>query len=114
MDEPGSERTIGWMAPGTGLISSLVIAFLAPQYRAWYGDALPAFSRIFFALYPLWALVCAAALGAHALAGALDPSSDARARWKVVDVVLGIASMLVIAAAIIALAIPVFSRADSM
>lgn len=102
------------MAPGTGLICSLIIAMLAPQYRSWYGDALPAFSRQFFALYPLWIVVCTAALAARAFTGTLDPQSEAQPRWKRVDAALGIGSMLVIAAAIIALAMPVFSRAASI
>ena len=96
-----------WMAPGAGLVCSLIIAMLAPRYRAWYGDALPSFSRQFFALYPLWILFCVVALATRAFAGTLDPRSEAKPRWKLVDAALGVGSMLVIAAAIIAMAIPV-------
>ncbi|HEY2345458.1 MAG TPA: hypothetical protein VGH80_06170 [Xanthomonadaceae bacterium] len=111
--DAGSQRQ-EWIAPGAGLISSLVIAMLGPSHRSWYGDALPAFSQHFLALYPLWIFVCAAALAVRALAGTLDAQSGARLQWKLVDAVLGVGSMLVIAAGIIALAVPVFTRASAM
>jgi hypothetical protein len=113
-DDASSAHPHEWIAPGAGLISSLIIALLGPHYRSWYGDGLPSFSRDFLALYPLWIVLSAAALAARAFAGTLDPEADARMRWKLLDAVLGVASVLVIAAAIIALALPVFTRAQAI
>ena len=114
MDEGRGVNPRIWIAPGAGLVSSLIIALLGPHYRAWYGDGLPAFSRSFLALYPLWIVLSTTALAARALAGTIAARAEDRTRWQLLDALLGVASVVVVAAAIIALAMPVFSRAASI
>jgi uncharacterized membrane protein len=96
-----------WIAPGTALFFSLLIAIFAPRYRAWFGDTLPALTRGFLAYYPLWIAFSVIELVAQACAGALGRGGDERGTWSALDVLLGIASLLVIAVGIIALAMPV-------
>ena len=107
-----SQRSSGreLLMPGTALAFSLLMLFLAPSYARWFGDALPAFSRDFFAFYPLWIAISTAALAIVAvgedsvLATRLDPL------WRVADITLALASALVIAGGIVALFLPVMLR----
>ena len=106
----GMEGDVGWIAPGTGLCFSAIVALLAPHYPHWFGAALPVFTQRFLAAYPLWIAVCLVALIAQWLGRILDRPSQTRLSWKALDAVLAVASVLIIAAGIIALMLPVLLR----
>jgi len=96
--------------PGTALLLSVLMIWLAPNYALWFGDSLPAFTREYFAFYPLWIVLSAAAL---AIAAATEQSPLATRRpgpWRLFDGVLTVASILVVAGGIIALFLPVLLR----
>ena len=95
------------IAPGTALFFSIFVAFLAPHYPIWFGEALPALTRGFLAAYPLWIAVTVAALLMQVWLRVLQPQGTARTLWVGFDRVLSVASVLVIAVGVIALALPV-------
>lgn len=98
--------------PGSALAFSLVMAFLAPRYPVWFGDALPPFTQRFLAIYPLWIAIGTAALVAAAVGEQIPPLARQHALWRALDGVLAIASILIIACGVIALFLPIFGRAD--
>ncbi|HET7062626.1 MAG TPA: hypothetical protein VFI49_00010 [Rudaea sp.] len=107
-----SEMSRDWIAPGTALAFSLLMAFLAPRYPGWFGETMPAFTQRFLAFYPLWIVLSTAALTAVAFGEQIPPLAERRAFWRMLDVALTLASILIIAGGVIALFLPIFGRAD--
>ena len=105
-----SSRRREFVAPGTTLVFSLLMLWLAPNYARWFGDALPAFSRSFFALYPLWIAVSTATLAIVATGEDSAPARRWPIGWRTLDILLTIAALLVLAGGVIALFLPVLLR----
>jgi len=95
-----------WIMPGSALAFSVLVAFLSPLYARTFGDALPTFTREFLSAYPVWIAVSAAALAVTALAEQFPIFARWRALWSGLDVVLALASVLIIAAGLMALFLP--------
>jgi hypothetical protein len=95
-----------WIAPGSALAFSALVAFLSPLYARSFGESLPAFTRTFFAAYPAWIAISAAAL---ATTGWAD-QFPLFARWRLLrsglDIALTAVSVLIIAGGLIALFLP--------
>jgi len=108
----GAENVPEWITPGTALVFSVLMALLAPRYAGWFGAAMPAFTQRFLALYPLWIVVSTIALTIAALGAQVPLLAERRAIWRVMDVVFTIASILIIAGGVIALFLPILTRAD--
>jgi len=104
----GSDRheTVYWIAPGTALCFSVLMAWLAPAYLRWFGSGLPALTRAFFAAYPLWIATSAAALLLSALGRSFPPLAQRPGLWLALDALLMIASVLIVAVGLIALFLP--------
>ena len=100
-----------WIAPGTAFIFSILMALLAPRYPGWFGT-MPAFTQRFLAFYPLWLLLSTGALAFAALGEQIPPLAERRTLWRVLDVMLTVASILIIAGGVIALFLPIFTRAE--
>jgi hypothetical protein len=98
-----------WIMPGTALMFACIMALLAPAYGRWFG-ALPAFTRSFLAFYPLWIGISALALALAAVGAQFPLAARWPGAWRALDVALKIGSILVIAAGIIALFLPVALR----
>lgn len=97
-----------WLAPGTALCFSLMVAFLAPRYPGWFG-AMPTLTRTYLAAYPWWIALSIATILLRAYARVINPGTryaDAAARF---EAVFGLASVAMIAIGIIALAMPVLA-----
>ena len=99
-----------WITPGTALAFSVLIAWLGPAYEHWYGDALPAFTRTFLTGYAWWIAVSTAALALTAVGEQFPLAARWPAAWQTLDVVLTLASILVIASGLIALFLPLLLR----
>ena len=95
-----------WIAPGASTALSVLMVWLAPRYEHWFGPALPAFTREYFALYPLWIVISGAALLLAAVGGQIAPLARWRRTWAGADAALTIVSILIIAGGIIALFLP--------
>jgi hypothetical protein len=108
---PDSSKQRLWVTPGTALAFSVLMAFLAPRYPEWFGGSLPPFTQQFLAIYPLWIAISAAALAAAAIGAQIPPLARRHSVWHVLDIVLSVASILIIAAGVIALFLPIFTRA---
>jgi hypothetical protein len=104
MNFPDQDRA--WIMPGTALAFSVVVAFLSPLYARIFGEAMPAFTRGFLAAYPLWIAVSTAAVMVTALAGQFPIFARWRAFWSGLDAVLAAVSVLIVAAGLIALFVP--------
>jgi hypothetical protein len=98
--------------PGSALAFSLVMVFLAPRYPGWFGAPLPPFTQAFLSIYPLWIAISAAALVASAVGEQIPPLARQHALWRVLDIVLSIAPILIVACGVVALFLPIFGRAD--
>src|SRR5512143_183410 len=109
---PDASRQSAWVTPGSALAFSLVMAFLAPRYPGWFGDHLPSFTQGFLSIYPLWIAISAAALAASAIGEQIPPLARQHVVWRVLDIVLSIASILIIACGVVALFLPIFGRAE--
>ena len=96
-----------WIAPGTALCFSIVLGVLAPHYRTWFGDPLPPFTTWFLKAYPIWIALSVVGLVVQALLKTLTPNGAARKVWTTFDAALAIVSVVMVAAGLIALAIPV-------
>ena len=103
----GTESRPAWIAPGTALAFSVLVAFLAPLYMRSFGAAMPAFTRGFLAAYPLWIALSTAALAITALAEQFPLFARWRTLWSGLDIALGVVSVLIIAIGLIALFLPV-------
>ena len=101
---PTPERA--WLMPGTALAFSALVAFLSPLYVRSFGVAIPAFTRGFLAGYPLWIAASAAALAITALAEQFPIFARWRVLWVGLDMMLAVLSVLIIAAGLIALFLP--------
>jgi len=99
-----------FVAPGTALCFSVLMIWLAPRYPRWFGEPLPAFTREFFAFYPLWIVLSAAALAIAAATEEFPLATRWPGPWRVMDGALTVASILVVAGGIIALFLPVLLR----
>ena len=104
MSFPSQERA--WIMPGTALAFSVLVAFLAPLYARAFGAALPAYTRGFLAAYPLWIAISTGALAIIALAEQFPIFARWRALWTGLDAALVVLSLLIVAAGIIALFLP--------
>jgi hypothetical protein len=102
-----------WIAPGTATVFSVLMIFLAPRYAQWFGQAMPAFTRQFLALYPLWIVLSTAALTLAALGEQIPPIAAWRRSWRGLDAGLTIVSILIIAGGVIALFLPLLLRAEA-
>ena len=109
---PDTETSREWITPGTALAFSVLMALLAPRYPDWFGAAMPAFTQRFLAFYPLWVALSTTALIAAALGEQIPPLAERRALWRFVDIALTVASILIIAGGVIALFLPIFTRAE--
>jgi hypothetical protein len=107
-DRLGSARS-GWIMPGTALMFAIVMSLLAPSYERWFGP-LPAFTGAFFAFYPLWIGLTALALLVAAVGAQFPFAARWPGLWRQFDLALSLASVLVVAAGIIALFLPVLLR----
>ena len=76
---PRSSGVDALIAPGTALFFSIFVAFLAPHYPIWFGDALPALTRGFLAAYPIWIALTVGALLLQVWLKVLQPQAP-RAR----------------------------------
>jgi len=101
-----TDSRAAWIMPGSALAFSVLVAFLSPLYARTFGAALPAFTRGFLSAYPLWIMVSTAALAIIALAEQFPIFARWRTMWTGLDVVLATASVLIIAAGLIALFLP--------
>jgi hypothetical protein len=100
-----------WIMPGTAFAFSMLMAFLAPRYVDWFGDALPEFTQRFFSIYPIWIAVSVLAV-ADAVIGARIPSSARRlAAWRALDLLLGVTSVIIITGGVVALFLPILAPA---
>jgi hypothetical protein len=95
-----------WIMPGTALVFSVVVTFLAPLYARAFGAAMPVFTHDFFAAYPLWIVFSTAALAITALAEQFPVFARWRALWTGLDMLLNVLSVLIIAGGLIALFLP--------
>lgn len=95
-----------WIMPGSALAFSVLVAFLSPLYARTFGAAMPTFTREFLSVYPLWIALSTAALAITALAEQFPIFARWRVLWAGLDVVLAAASLLIIAAGLIALFLP--------
>jgi len=102
-------RFDAWIAPGTALCFSILVAVLGPRYATWFGAAMPELTRRFIDEYPVWIAITVLALVVQALMKILQPRGPSQALWKMLDGVLSAASVLIVAIGLIALALPVFS-----
>ena len=103
---PRTSRIDPWIAPGTALCFSIVVAVLAPRYETWYGDAMPTLTRQFIDAYPVWIALTVLALVAQAGMNVLKPGDSSRSLLKMLDGALSIVSVLIIVVGLIALALP--------
>lgn len=95
-----------WIMPGTTVAFGALAAFLAPLYQRAFGADLPAFTQRFLAIYPLWIVVGALGLALVAWGEQLPLLARRSALRGTFDAVLTIASILIVAAGIMALALP--------
>lgn len=105
----GAEARAAWIMPGTALAFSVLVAFLSPLYARTFGDAMPAFTRVFLSAYPLWIAVSTAALAITALTEQFPVFARWRALWGGLDMLLALASVLIIAAGLVALFLPLLA-----
>ena len=84
--------------------------WLAPNYARWFGDPLPMFTREFFAFYPLWIVLSAAALAIAVATEEFPLATRWPGPWRLLDGMLTVASILVVAGGIIALFLPALLR----
>ena len=93
--------------PGTALAFSVVVTFLTPLYARAFGAVMPAFTRGFLSAYPLWIALSTAALAITALAEQFPIFARWRALWAGLDMLLAVMSVLIVAAGLVALFLPV-------
>jgi hypothetical protein len=98
-----------WIAPGTALAFSVLVAFLSPLYTRSFGPMLPAFTRGFLSAYPLWIVASTAALAIIALAEQFPLFARWRALWSGLDLTLAVVSILIISCGLIALFLPLLA-----
>lgn len=110
--DSATEPARQWIAPGTATAFGALLIFLAPIYSRAFGAALPPFTRAFLALYPAWFVIGLLAL-LVAVVGEQFPLAERwRARLRVLDALLTIACVLIVAAGIIALFLPLLIRSE--
>ena len=112
--EPAETPATNWIAPGSALCFSMLVAFLAPIYARSFGAAMPPFTRGFLAFYPLWIALSTLALFLLALARQFPALGRADGAWRLIDAALTLASILIIAAGLVALFLPVLLRAEAV
>ena len=105
---------MNWIAPGSAFCFSLLVAFLAPIYARVFAAAMPAFTRGFLAFYPLWIAVSTLALFVLALARQIPALAQADGARRALEAALTLASILIIAAGMIALFLPILLRAEAV
>ncbi len=96
-----------WVAPGSALVFSILMMFLAPRYPIWFGDAIPRVTHIFLTAYPLWLVISVGAVIVSLLTRTLHGDREVPAWLRMLDDLLGIASIGIVLIGIIALALPV-------
>jgi hypothetical protein len=99
-----------WIAPGTALCFAMLTTWLTPRYEIWFGSAMPSFTRSYLDQYPMMIGVSAIALAALLVARQFPRFAERCALCKAVDLLLAVASLLIIAGGIIALFLPVLVR----
>ena len=108
MSSPDRDRA--WILPGTALAFSVLVAFLSPLYARTFGAALPAFTRGFLSAYPLWVALSTAALAVIALAEQFPIFARWRTLWTGLDLALAAVSVLIVAAGLVALFLPLLTH----
>jgi hypothetical protein len=105
-------ETANWIAPGSALCFSVLMAFLGPLYAHMWAAAMPPFTREFLGLYPLWIALSTLALLVLAIGRQFRAPTWATRALRLLEGTLTLASILIMAAGLIALFLPIFSRAD--
>jgi hypothetical protein len=98
-----------WIAPGSARVLALLMPWLGPACRRWFGD-LPASARGFFVFYPAWLAIGAAALAVVAVGERGALAARWPALWRVLDAVPKIASIPVVACGVVAWFLPLLLR----
>ena len=96
-----------WIAPGTALCFALLTMWLTPRYETWFGSAMPSFTSSYLDQYPMMIGVSAVALAALLVARQFPRFTEQCAFCRMVDLLLAVASLLIIVGGIIALFLPV-------
>jgi len=99
--------------PGSAVAFCALMLFLAPSYPRWFGAALPPFTARFLALYPLWLAFTSVALAVAAVGEGLPPLARRPRLRRALDALLAVASIAIVAAGIIALALPLLVPAEA-
>ncbi|HEV2607735.1 MAG TPA: hypothetical protein VGT79_07115 [Xanthomonadaceae bacterium] len=102
-----TSRIDPWIAPGTALCFSILVAVLGPRYATWFGASMPDITRRFIDLYPAWIAITALALVVQACVKTLQPGDSSRGLLKFLDEALSIVSILILVVGLIAFALPV-------
>jgi hypothetical protein len=102
-----TSRIDPWIAPGTALCFSILVAVLGPRYATWFGAEMPDLTRRFIDGYPAWIALTALALVVQACVRVLQPGDSSRSLLKLLDGALAFTSVLIIVFGLIALALPV-------
>lgn len=95
-----------WIGPGTALCFALLTMWLTPRYEAWFGSAMPSFTRSYLDQYPVMIGISAIALAALLVARQFPRFAEQCAFCRMVDLLLAVASLLIIVVGIIALFLP--------
>jgi hypothetical protein len=95
-----------WIMPGATTALGALAAFLAPMYERAFGAGLPTFTQRFLAVYPLWIVLGAIGLALVAWGEQMPLLARRPGLRGTFDALLTIASILIVAAGIIALALP--------
>ena len=96
-----------WIAPGTALLFSILVAVLGPRYATWFGVEMPELTRRFIDLYPAWIALTVLGLVVQACVKVLQPGDSSRNLLIFLDEALSVVSVLIIVVGLIALALPV-------
>ena len=98
--------------PGTAVCFSVLMLWLAPNYTHWFGPGLPPFTQQYFSVYPLCLAISSAALALAAVGEQLPLLAQRPALRRALDAVFTLAALLIVAAGIIALALPLLVPPD--
>jgi hypothetical protein len=110
--DSAAEPARQWIAPGTATAFSALMMFLTPVYARVFGAALPPFTRAFLALYPAWFVIGLLALLVAVVGEQFALAERWRAPLRALDTLLTIACVLIVAAGIIALFLPLLIRSE--
>ena len=101
-ESPGDKAIIPFLAIGL----SLVVAFVAPRYAAWFGHRLPTFTVFYLAWWPAWLAINAVEFAVGLIVKAMDLRQGEGRMLRRIDAALNLASALTMLGGFIALALP--------